>query len=81
MLFSVLFTSVKFQTLLLHPSGSPAMGTQATLLVDACVVRLVKLHIDFSLPFPSFHLEVARMRRVGWVIIDSWYENTCVIIK
>ena len=60
MLFTIFCTGIQLHAFLLEPTRSTTMRTQATNLVDACVVRVVKLHIDLPLPFITFHFEVTR---------------------
>ena len=80
-LLAVFLAGIEAHAFLLVASRSTAVGTQSSLLVDAAVVLLIKLHIAWAFPFPAFHVIIACRLRIGGIIVHPGNEDTCLIVE
>ena len=78
---AIFLAGIHFYAFLLQTSAVAAVRSQSCLLVDACVVLLVKLHVHQPFPFPAFLIIVASPIRVQRVVMDAGNKNTCLIVK
>ena len=74
-------TGIDFHAFLLEAPAVAAMCPKACLLVDAQIVKFIKLNIYQPFPFPALFIIIACPVGIQRVVMDAWHKDTGLIIK
>ena len=80
-LLAVFLAGIHLHAFLLQAPPVSAMGPQSGLLVDARIVKLVKLDVHQTLPFPAFFVIVTRPIWVQRVEVDARHKDARLIVE